>query len=267
MWGGAHIAVTLALLGASPDVEPSAQPKQPAPSVEEAHTVREATSVLILDLVADGVEGTRARVFTDIIASRLARVRTLHVLTSADLRQATGLEAQKQAFGCEADEGCLAEIADALGARYVVSGSVGRLGAVTVVSLGLYDSQAARSAARETLRSDDEARLPAELEAATDRLISGIVDVPVSEASEPPAPFFTSPLFLGGAATAGVGAVTAAALFAFAGSQELVLRDPAASSDAKDSAYPAGIGAFIGGALATGVTVVGVSLLAWALVP
>jgi len=48
------------------------------------------------------------------------------VLTSADLRNALDLEAQKQVASCNDEASCLAEIAQALDAHIVLSGNIQR---------------------------------------------------------------------------------------------------------------------------------------------
>ena len=75
--------------------------------------------------------------------------RAFDVISSADVRRALELEANKQVAGCSTDAtSCLAEVAGAMGARYVVFGSVSTLGSQLMLSLNLFDSTVASSAGR-----------------------------------------------------------------------------------------------------------------------
>lgn len=168
-------------------------------------------SVLVLDLQPTNAPPEEVRLITDLIASSLSQHRGLSVLTSADITQALGLEAQKQSLGCT-DESCLAELAGALGAELVVGGSVGKLGSLTVVNLSFFDSRAARSAGRKSIEVRDLEELPAAVRGAVIDIVADIAPDALSSASEPGAAAPAdegglSPLLLAGGVTAGVGAL------------------------------------------------------------
>src|SRR5262245_31856842 len=101
-------------------------------------------SVLVLDLEAQGVDVDVARTLTANVAAGFARESALTVTSGADLRSLIDLHATKAATGCS-DESCLNELAGALGAELVVSGSVGKLGSMLVVHVSLYDAKATTS--------------------------------------------------------------------------------------------------------------------------
>ena len=119
----------------------------------------EPETLLVLDLdhsadVGDDV----ARTITDLVVGEVsARVKN-RVLSGADIRNLTALEGEKQALGCESDSSCLAEIASAMGARYLVSGRVSTLGPELVLQLSLFDASKAEPIGRQNVRA---ASLPA----------------------------------------------------------------------------------------------------------
>ncbi len=136
---------------------------------EQRPEKQQENRVLVLDLGGDVDEEDR-RSITALVAKDIARAG-LEVISGDDLRNMVALEGEKQAAGCAGDESCLADIAGALDARLVVSGFVGRLGALTVVNLSLFDAHAARSHGRATVEARNLEELPPKLEAAVDELV------------------------------------------------------------------------------------------------
>jgi hypothetical protein len=172
--------------------------------------------MLVLDLVGSEVSPAQIRTFTDLVATSWSRFDGLSVLTNKDLEQALGVEAQKKALGCD-DDGCLAEIAGALGADYVALGSVGVLGEVRVFNLSLYDAKNARSVSRRKIETRDVEEVPALIDASVDTMAQeGLgISLAASEKSS------LKPIMLwGGVALAVVGAGGAIALTALAYTQE-----------------------------------------------
>jgi hypothetical protein len=98
------------------------------------------------------VDAGAARLLTDAVAVAVQKQPAVDVLTNEDVRRAMDFEASKQALGCDAT-GCLAELADALGASFVVHGSVGGLGDELALTLNLFDSASARSMGRVLVRA------------------------------------------------------------------------------------------------------------------
>jgi len=64
-----------------------------------------------------------------------------------DINTMVGLESMKDSLGCD-EAGCMAEIGNALGVRYLASGTVGRLEGDTVLALKLIDVGASKVLAR-----------------------------------------------------------------------------------------------------------------------
>src|SRR5207244_8198904 len=91
------------------------------------------------------------------------------VYSQADLERVVTAERQKQLIGCS-DESCLAELSDALGARYIVTGRLDRFGNRYVLVGGLYDSATSAAPAQSRREVTDPERLPAALDEVADDL-------------------------------------------------------------------------------------------------
>jgi len=100
--------------------------------------------------------------------------------TFEEFRTLADVEAQRTITGCdEGSASCLAEVAGALGARYVVSGTLGTLGAEVVLQLTLLDTRTARTLARGGASGADVAALRAAIDGAVVEVLAPIVEVDV----------------------------------------------------------------------------------------
>ena len=122
--------------------------------------------------VGDDVE--TAKTLTGLVVNSLGRHKALSVVSSEDVRRVVELEADKQAMGCSDDASCLAEVAGALGARYVVYGQVGRLGASLVLTLNLFDPQNGAAVGRVAARAATVEALADQLDPAVDQLVAPV---------------------------------------------------------------------------------------------
>lgn len=243
---------------------PAAAGEAPAlPAAKEGKT-----SVLLMDLAPTNVGEDEARIITDILSTALSSQTHLDVLTSSDLRQAVGLEQERQMMGCDDDGSCMAEVAGALGADLVVFGSVGRLGAVTVVNLNVFDSARTRSAGRRTIEVRSLEDLPVRLREVVSELTGtfkpaqetgaqALADAPAQDTAP-----FTSPLFLGGTALVGVGVLGSATALALAYVAHASVRDPKGTE--KETAMALRDGLVVGSAALLVVAVGGAAVSALA---
>jgi len=160
--------------------------------------------VLVLDVRSEG-DAQLAALLGNEVAAELARGGALDVVTSDDLRRLADVAATRESTGCDDDGACLAEIGAAMGARYVVSGVLGRVGASTLVQLSLFDVERGRSIARESAQAATTEAIASTTRELSARLRRALV-------SETPAPMPVLPLAVagGGAALAFVGIVVAA---------------------------------------------------------
>lgn len=230
-------------------------------------------------VVGDG-EG---RLLTSLVATAAAKDPMFDVLTRDDVRNALAVEAEKQSLGC-AESSCLAEIAGAMGARIVVYGSVGRLGQQLVLTLNLFDSEAARSGGRRVAQAVDLDKLAALVEPTTQELLQAFVQrgglpqstrvrlivldlevqaTPVAEPVVPPGP---SPLLIGGIGAGvlglvgvGVGAFfdsSAVAAHAEANDKTTTQRDAAALAAKSDGDATVALVSYLAGGTLAAVGVV-----------
>ena len=123
----------------------SAKATQPTlPENADAQTDKDGEHrILMLNLEAVGISADTARMLGSLVAQTIALSTSVELMTAQDLSSMVDLEADRQATGC-ASTSCLAEVAGAMGTRYVVFGSVGRVGDFTLVELNLFDSHDAK---------------------------------------------------------------------------------------------------------------------------
>jgi TolB-like protein len=208
--------------------------------------------VLVLDMKAQAVDAPTTQTISDVVAHAFARDPNLIVTSGADVRAMLDVEASKQSFeaDCAAKESCLAEIAGALGADLVVSGSVGRLGELLIVTISVYDATQQASIAKAKVEDTDIAKISPKIDAAVLEM-RGIANTGARSGS---------PLLLPGIVTAVAGSLVAVAGGVIAGYGYAVQVDPTSSGGQKDGAsiaYPVGLTtlgvgglvAIVGGAL------------------
>lgn len=132
--GAVAIAAACALLSAA---APAAKPK-----------------MLVQDLVAQGVEPNESAVISSAVCQAFAKAGTHEVLCGEDLRNMMRFSAMSAALdGCQ-DEKCYATMGRALKARYVVSGTVSKLGSTLVLSLSMFDNETQKAVGRSEVKAD-----------------------------------------------------------------------------------------------------------------
>jgi hypothetical protein len=94
-----------------------------------------------------GVPAGTDGVLSDLLLNALLARHGVHAMGPADVRAMLTAEQQKNLLGCN-DESCMAELAGALGADWLIGGSVGRLEDLYVLSLQLIDARKARVTSR-----------------------------------------------------------------------------------------------------------------------
>jgi hypothetical protein len=140
------------------------------------------TTVLLASAAAQGAgDAQTATTLTSLVTAELSNDARFDVLSSADVRQVVAFEAEKQALGCTDDSSCLAEVAGAMGARYVVYGQLGRLGSIGVLTLNLFDSDKAQAISRSVVQAPDVEQFATKLPAAVASLVA---DVAVAEGAQ-----------------------------------------------------------------------------------
>ncbi|MBX5481211.1 MAG: hypothetical protein IRZ16_05080 [Myxococcaceae bacterium] len=159
----------------------------------------EAPKLIVLELsAAGGIDPTVAGALSESIASEIGTRGYYQVISAREVQTLLGMERQKQLLGCSDDgSACLAELSGALGARFVLSGTLARLGEAYQLTLQTLDTQKAQTLARATRLAKDLSTLRA------------LVPFAVSEATATPPPPAPSKVLQYGLMGAGALAVVA----------------------------------------------------------
>ncbi len=89
-----------------------------------------------------GVDPASARLLTDFLVSELSNRPQLQVFGQSDLESLLKVAREQKNLECNTDaDACLAEVAGAMGAQWLVGGTVGLLGDRLVVSIRLTDTR------------------------------------------------------------------------------------------------------------------------------
>lgn len=158
--------------------------------------------VLVLGLQSVSLDAATTASLSGVIAAAVSSDERLAVIAAADVADLAALEAEKQAQGCDSS-GCFAEIADALGARYVVVGDVNTLGSAVVANIRVLDTTTGDPVWRLSLQESSVEHLGERLRPQ----LRGIGDVLVPAAAVAPAPSssLTGLALLGGGVAIGLG--------------------------------------------------------------
>jgi hypothetical protein len=117
----------------------------------------EKAKLVVISLKAGGgLDASVASAMTDAVAAEVNARGFFQVMSSNDIATLLGVERQKQLLGCSDEKGsCLTELAGAVGARFVLSGSLAKLGDVVQLTLTTLDSQSAQPVGRATRLAKD----------------------------------------------------------------------------------------------------------------
>ncbi|MBL8940255.1 MAG: hypothetical protein JNM69_37255 [Archangium sp.] len=131
-------------------------------------TATEKPKLAVLDLQVSGATAEEGTALTDAITQQVSRREFFQVIASADIRTLLGMERQRQLLGCsEESSSCTAELAGALGARFVLSGTLSKLGDAYQLSLQTLDTQKSQPVGRSIRIASDVKELADQLPAAT----------------------------------------------------------------------------------------------------
>jgi hypothetical protein len=150
----------------------------PASTTADAAAPTSVPRLFVLDLVPNGVEPATVVSIGGVVSSLVSECAGATSVNSAELRSLTSMESTRQSAGCT-EGSCLAELADALGARYVVSGDVGRLAEHYVVNLTLFDAEQGASRGRRSVEINSLERVADELRPAVNELLAPLGGIPL----------------------------------------------------------------------------------------
>jgi hypothetical protein len=89
-----------------------------------------------------------ARVLADAAAAESSKVEGYQVVSQSEIVSLLGLERSKQMLGCTEDSGCMVELAGALNAERLLSGSITVIERTALMSVRLIDVKRSRTLAR-----------------------------------------------------------------------------------------------------------------------
>lgn len=173
-----------------------------------------AEGLLVLDLRPIAVDASEARVVDGLIAETVGdAVRTWpaakrpRIVTGNDIRTLVTIDAERAAVGCDDEtSSCMAEIAGALGARYVVSGTLGALGSDRVLQLSLFDVKTGEALERGSATAPSPSALAPAIPDVVARVLRPLAS---TTARAPRKDSGVSGLAIGGAVTGGIGSALA----------------------------------------------------------
>lgn len=123
----------------------------------------EKPRLAVLDIQAVGASKDDAVALTDAVTAELSRRAFFDIISSRDIQTLLGVERQKQLFGCDESSSCMAELANALGSRFVLSGTLTRLGDALQLSLQMLDSVKGQPVGRSVRLASDAGTLAKQL--------------------------------------------------------------------------------------------------------
>jgi hypothetical protein len=127
-------------------------PQTAGPATTPAPTPAAGTQkqrLAVLELKAEGASAELATTLSQVVAEQAGKTPGFEAISQAEISAMLNVQRQKQLLGC-ADESCLAEIGGALGAKLVLSGTLGKLGDSYVLSLQLLDTHKGKIQSRES---------------------------------------------------------------------------------------------------------------------
>lgn len=138
----------------APAVTLPPEPPPPAPVVVKPVASTGPRSLAALNVtVTVPNETLDAAAFSEMMVSAVDQTQLFRVISTAEISTMLGVERQRQLLGCSEDS-CLTELTDALGAQYVLQGSVGRVGENYLVTVRLIDSRRSSVVGRAALQTD-----------------------------------------------------------------------------------------------------------------
>lgn len=167
------LAALVALVAdpAAPASPPTSAPAAEVPAVTTSTPPPAVRPILlVLDIGGDALADAERTELGEALTLLLAERLDLEVQSSRTLKDRVALVAEQQSVGCDTSA-CLAEIASAMGARFIVFGRVVVIGGTDVFRLEVFDDETARTLALTTVQGADVPALVRGLPAAVDALV------------------------------------------------------------------------------------------------
>ncbi len=149
---GRVVCLFMLLAGAAHAAAPT--PTSPTTPPKPAADVVARPRLIVLDLrdPTSALNRSAKQALIEAMLSEAARFEMVESFSLAELRAVLELETTKQEAGCETND-CAADIANAMGGRYVLLSTVSRLGSSWQLTLSLYDSATTAAVGRGSMRA------------------------------------------------------------------------------------------------------------------
>ena len=108
----------------------------------------ERPKIAVMDFNASGVEKDLAKNISDIVTVELKQFKGFQIISSQEIMAMINFETVKQGVGCE-DDSCFAEIGNALGVGFLVSGGVGLVEETYIINIKVINIRQAKIVGRE----------------------------------------------------------------------------------------------------------------------
>jgi hypothetical protein len=185
-------------------VAPAPEPAKPAaPEMKPASAVETTKpKLVVLEMTAGGgIDPTVAAALGDAITLEVSRRGYFTATSMKELQTAVGIERQRALVGCsDTAASCMAELADAIGARFVLSGSLTRIGEAYQLSLQTLDTTKAQPIGRSV-------RIAREPSALIAQVPYAVAEATATSLPPPPSRVLPLTLIIGGGVLALIGAV------------------------------------------------------------
>lgn len=179
-----------------------------------AATAAPLPKIAVLEIRAlDAPSKAQIDIVQEVLLADLAKTRQFEVIGASDIAAMLGFERQKQLLGCaEEASSCLAELGGALGAEYVLFGSVARLDQTRRVDLKLMDATKNQVIARDYATADSDNGIIERMRSTLAQMLIAVPGFkPVVLAAGPAVPVVPLVTVIGGAVAAIGGSVLTAA--------------------------------------------------------
>ncbi len=157
-------------------------------------TADQVATTAVMPLQGKRIDKATTGIVDDLVVTAVDRCSQTHVISPSDINAMLGLERLKDAAGCD-DISCATEISNALGASFMVNGSISKLGNELIVTLTLINVTKRKVDKRVQRRIPNDERLLAN---GVEALVSELYHVaapPPKSAATPPAPKQEQPQF------------------------------------------------------------------------
>ena len=139
------LALTSAVSAATPKPPGSPEAVSPGASLaSQAASSLRPIRVAVYQLKAKDLDAEQLELVSDSLLAEIRKLSRVSAMGMDEIQAMLLVEEQRQMLGCS-DESCLAEIAGALGADYLIVGSMGQVGESSLLSLKRIDMHKAQT--------------------------------------------------------------------------------------------------------------------------